>query len=197
MDDSGRTREIEGEDEVVGSASMEPSTLQWSRDREADGPTGKQTGKGDRMSLRSGAASCTESERGLMAEGGGMGGGAGEKKGAELGDDGAGSNIDLEEPVANHLPEKAAQVFSPAVNVFPSPSTCRDSDAFWEMQSEKSPFLGPKGLSQDYNQHNFQYDTRPGKCKYTCLFSPVSLYLSVLTYLHLSQVGGAVPAGMP
>lgn len=173
MDDSGRTRQIEGEDKVVGSSRMDPCTLQWSRDQETDGPTGRQTCRGDRMSLRSGeAASCTESERGLIGEGGGTGRGAGEIKGTKVGDDGVEPNIHLEDPVANHLPEKAAQVFSPAVSVFPSPSTCRESEAFWEMQSEKSPFLGPRGFSQDYNQHNFQYDwtedTPPGKCRYTC-----------------------------
>ncbi|XP_033989325.1 transmembrane protein 79 [Trematomus bernacchii] len=61
----------------------------------------------------------------------------------------------------NQLPERAAQVFSPAVTVL------RDPEAFWETQSEKSPFLGPQGL-QDYNQHGFQYesteDTPPNKC---------------------------------
>ncbi|XP_063737408.1 LOW QUALITY PROTEIN: transmembrane protein 79-like [Eleginops maclovinus] len=62
----------------------------------------------------------------------------------------------------NQLPERAAQVFSPAVTVL------RDTEAYWETQSEKSLFLGPRGGLQDYNQHGFQYewteDTPPNKC---------------------------------
>lgn len=180
MDDSGGTRRTEREGEVAGSTRMEPSTLQWTRDRE----TGGQTGKGDRVSVRSGeAASCTESEKELMADGGGEGGGADEKKGTGLIDDG---DTHLEEPVENHLPEKAAQVFNPAVNVLPSPSTHKESETFWEMQSERSPFLGPRGVPQDYNQHSFQYDwtedAPPARCKYTCLShlsSPVCPHLSI------------------
>ncbi|KAK5873420.1 hypothetical protein PBY51_018462 [Eleginops maclovinus] len=61
----------------------------------------------------------------------------------------------------NQLPERAAQVFSPAVTVL------RDTEAYWETQSEKSLFLGPRGGLQDYNQHGFQYewteDTPPNK----------------------------------
>lgn len=196
MDDSGRTRQIEREDEVVGSARMESCILQWSKDGETDGPMGRQTGKGDRMSLTSGeAASCTESDRGLMAEGGETGGGADEKIGAELGNDGEGPNIHLEDPVVNHLPEKAAEVFSPAMNVFPSPATCRDSEALWEMHSEKSPFLGPRGLTQDYNQDSYPYDwtedTPRGKCKYTSLFYPfvlIVLYSPVFTCLRWARL---------
>uniref|UniRef100_A0A8C3ALJ0 Transmembrane protein 79b n=1 Tax=Cyclopterus lumpus TaxID=8103 RepID=A0A8C3ALJ0_CYCLU len=73
---------------------------------------------GDRMSVRSDvslreAASWTESERGEEA----------------------GLRTQLEaEPAENHLPEKAAQVFSPAVTVLHSTSSPRGSEAFWEME---------------------------------------------------------------
>lgn len=169
-EDSGgmKTKQTEGEDEVVRSAMMEPTTLQWPGDRQ----TGVQTGKGDRMSMKSDislreAASWTESERELMAEGERRGGGAGEGEGAGLR-----THLEEEEPVENHLPEKAAQVFSPAVTVLNSPSSPRESEAFWEMASENSPFLGPRGVPQDYNQHGYQYewteDKPPATCKYTC-----------------------------
>ncbi|XP_070768372.1 transmembrane protein 79 isoform X2 [Enoplosus armatus] len=168
MEDSGGMRRTKGEDEVVRSAMMEPSTLPWPGDRQ----TGGQTGKGDRMSVRSDisqreADSWTESERELMAEGERKGGAAGEEEGVGLR-----THLEEEEPVENHLPAKAAQVFSPAVTVLHSPSSPRESEAFWEMESEKSPFLGPRGVPQDYNQHGYQYewteDTPPALCGRGC-----------------------------
>ncbi len=194
--DSGemKMKQTEEEDEVVRSAMMEPSTLQWPGDRQ----TGGQTGKGDKMSVRSDvslheAVSWTESERELMAEGERRGG-AGKEEGAGLR-----TYLEEEESEENHLPEKAAQVFSPAVTVLNSPSSPRESEAFWEMESQKSPFLGPRGVPQDYNQHGYQYewteDTPPATCKYTCSHF-LTFYLVevgwVLTCLSLSQVGGAL-----
>lgn len=136
---------------------MEPSTLQWPGDRQA----GSETGKEDRTSLRSDVLSCTESE--------------GEKRGQANEKEGVGPMTQLEEvPVENELPAKAAQVFSPAVTVLHSPSSPRESEAFWEMESEKNPFLGSQGVPQDYNHHGYRYDciedTPPTTCKYTILF---------------------------
>lgn len=172
MEDSGGTKTRQAE--VVKSAMMEPSTLQWPGDRQTGGQTGGQAGKDDRMSVRSDvslreAASWTESQRELMAEGERRGGGASEEEGPGLLTH---QEEEEEEPVENQLPEKAAQVFSPAVTVLHSPSSPRESEAFWEMESEKSPFLGP-GVPQDYNHHGYQYDwaeeTPPATCKYTRL----------------------------
>ncbi|XP_034409906.1 transmembrane protein 79 [Cyclopterus lumpus] len=133
---------------------------------------------GDRMSVRSDvslreAASWTESERGEEA----------------------GLRTQLEaEPAENHLPEKAAQVFSPAVTVLHSTSSPRGSEAFWEMESEKSPFLGSRGITQDYNQHGCQYewaeDTPPSACGRCCpsrdiLKVGVSLMTSALLFPFL------------
>lgn len=161
------------EDEGVESAAMEPSTMPWPGDRQTGGQTGGQTGKGDRMSVRSDtslreAASWTESEREMMVEGDRKRGGAKDEEEAEPPTH---LEEEEEEPTENHLPEKAAQVFSPAVTVLPSPSSPRDSEAFWEMQSEKSPFLSPRGVPQDYDQHGYQYWTeekRPGPCTGSC-----------------------------
>lgn len=100
----------------------------------------------------------------------------------------------LEEPTENHLPEKAAQVFSPAVTVLHSPSSPRAAEAFWEVESEKSPFLGPQGIPQDYNQHGYPYewteDTLAAKCGCSCpsrdvLKWSVSLVLSALFFPFL------------
>lgn len=156
------------EDEGVESAAMEPSTMPWPGDRQ----TGGQTGKGDRMSVRSDtslreAASWTESERELMVEGERKRGGAKEEEVEQK------NHLEEEEePTENHLPEKAAQVFSPAVTVLPSPSSPKESEAFWETQSEKSPFLSPRGVPQDYDQHGYQYWTEekpPGPCRGSCV----------------------------
>lgn len=100
----------------------------------------------------------------------------------------------MEEPVENHLPEKAARVFSPAVTVLHSRSLPRESEAFREMESEKSPFLGPQGGPQDYNHHGYQYewteDTPPATCGGGCprrdiLKLGVSLMTSALFFPFL------------
>nr|XP_046254575.1 transmembrane protein 79-like isoform X2 [Scatophagus argus] len=194
MEDSGgtKTSPTEAEDKMVKSAMMEPSTLRWPGDRQ----TGGQTGKDDRMSVRSDislreAASWTESERELLVEG--------ERKGGVGEEEGAGLMTHLEEeeekePVENHLPEKAAQVFSPAVTVLHSPSSPREDNAFWEIESEKSPFLGPRGVSQDYTHHGYQYewgeDTPPATYGQGCpsrdiLKMGVSLVTSALFFPFL------------
>lgn len=195
MGDCGgmKTRQANGEEEMVRSAMLEPSTLQWPAERHTDGQTVGQTGKGDRMSVRSDtslreAASWTESQRELMAVGerGGGGGGTGADEGAGLR-----THLEEDEPAENHLPEKAAQVFSPAVTVINSPSSPRESEAFWEMESEKSPFLGHRGAPMDYNQHGYQYewteDTRPATCKYTCPHFLISYFTSYLTSFLLTS----------
>lgn len=174
MEDSGgaKTRQAEEEDEVVKSALMEPSTLQWPGDRKSAGQTGEQTGREDGMSVKSDvsvreAASWTESERELMAERGV--GGAREEDGMGLLTH---QEEEEEEPAENKLPEKAARVFSPTVTVLHSPSSPRENETVWEMESEKSPFLGP-GVPQDYNHHGYQYnwteEPPPASCKYTGL----------------------------
>lgn len=197
---------------------MEPSTLPWPGDRrtgeqageqtgeQAGGQTGKQTGeqvsgqadgqtvgqtdrqtgKSDRVSVKSGEASWTESEKELMAE-----------EGGGLTVKGAGRD----EPVENHLPEKAAQVFSPAVKVVTSPSSRRGSEAFWETQSEKGSFLGRQDPSKDYNQHGIQYNWTkgppPAKCEYAYP-SPACLLPDSLSPVCVTcQVGRAVAAGTP
>lgn len=161
MEEGGRTKTVpmEGDEEGPTSAMKEPSTLQW--------PTGGQTGKDDGTSVKSGASlreapSWTESERELLSEG--------ERREAGL----VTHLEEEEEPIQNQLPDKAAQVFSPAVTILHSPSLAQESEAFWEMEAEKSAFLDPQGVPQDYNHHGYQYDwtvdTPPATCEYTVFF---------------------------
>ncbi|XP_040901292.1 transmembrane protein 79 [Toxotes jaculatrix] len=176
MEDSrgSKTRQTEGEDQVLWSSMTESSTLQWPGDIQAGG----QTAKGDRMSVE--AASWTESERELMVKeerkAGGKGGAGKDEEVGLIGEWARSSSHlgDVEkEPVENHLPEKAAQVFSPAVTVLPAPSSPRDSEAFWAIESDKSPFMGPRGVSQDYTHHGYQCEwteeTPPARCGWGCL----------------------------
>lgn len=170
MDDRGRGETNPGEEKVVTSSR---ACTPQRADRRADGLRGK----GDRKSIRSDtsiheASSCTESERALGADG--------KARQERPGLPGEGmplkTYLQKEENLGeNRLPEKAAQVFSPAVTVPPSHSAPKDEVACWEIESEKSPFLNYTGV--DYDQHGFQYEwteTRaPTKCKYT--FSDVVL----------------------
>uniref|UniRef100_A0A8C7WS08 Transmembrane protein n=1 Tax=Oryzias sinensis TaxID=183150 RepID=A0A8C7WS08_9TELE len=111
-------------------------------------------GKGDRKSIRSDASiheasSCTESERALGADG--------KARQERPGLPGEGTPLKTYlQREENRLPEKAAQVFSPALTVPPSHSAPKDEVACWEIESEKSPFLNYTGV--DYGQHGFQYE---------------------------------------
>lgn len=101
---------------------------------------------------------------------------------------------DQEEPTENHLPEKAAAVFSPAVTILPSPSSPRESEAFWEMESEKSPFIATRENHPDYNHGGYPYEwteeAPPPKCRRCCpgrdaLKMGVSLMTSALLFPFL------------
>ncbi|XP_034029613.1 transmembrane protein 79-like [Thalassophryne amazonica] len=94
---------------------MEASTLQWPRLKENGG---------DQTSVRTDCASASWTEKELKA-----GGGQEEEELKKQGEHGG-----------NNLPEKAAKVFSPTATVLHSPPS--QSDAFWEVESEKSPFHG-------------------------------------------------------
>uniref|UniRef100_A0A3P9PPR4 Transmembrane protein 79 n=1 Tax=Poecilia reticulata TaxID=8081 RepID=A0A3P9PPR4_POERE len=123
-----RTRPVEPEpDQNQGQSLFSPPSAGsvFVRDEGGSRETGT-GGRTDGVITRSDASSWTESERGRKMERAGL---IGEER------------CRLEE---NQLPEKAAQVFSPAVTVLPSPVASRDTEAFWEMESERSPFLSPR-----------------------------------------------------
>ncbi|KAF7643410.1 hypothetical protein LDENG_00240150 [Lucifuga dentata] len=205
-EDNGGTKMTKKNDEDKEGTSTIPqtSTLQWSGDRQADRPTGgQQQDKGDRMSDRSDCeeASRTESERELMVDGqkrrqveeeeAELMGRQLEEEEAEL------MGRQLEEEEQNFLLEKAAQVFSPAVTVLhPASSPRRDSEAFWEMESEKSPFLDHRETPQTHHnfQHGYQHewdeDTPTPRCGRGCpsrdvLKLGVSLFSSALLFPFL------------
>ncbi|KAM4601437.1 transmembrane protein 79 isoform 2-T2 [Polymixia lowei] len=184
----------EVEEEMVSSASLEPSTLQWPGDRERDGEKNKENrdivrnresvggveerkgdgSEGERRSLRSecvslrGAESRTESERELRAGAEKRRRGDGwlqmEREPEEPGMRRRGEK-ELEEE--NLLPDKAAQVFSPAVTILHSaslPASPRETDAFWDMETEKSPFLGPHEPSEVDYYHDWPLEGGGSKC---------------------------------
>lgn len=155
----------------MGDDGTESSTLRWPGDLrtnvatdrhasvETEKPMGVGTDKDDRMSVQSDVISCTESEREPIVKSERRGGGAGEQ--AETG---VVSGLDTkeEEPLENQLPEKAAQVFAPAVTVLhSSPVSPRESRELWEMESQKSPFLVPQGIPHHENQFDWEEDTDP------------------------------------
>ncbi|MED6259194.1 hypothetical protein ATANTOWER_018423 [Ataeniobius toweri] len=161
--------------ELKKSAMMEPCTLQWPEDRKTggltDGHASGQISKEERVTVRSDLSLCeasswTKRKQELKAEQGRRIGGA--EEGAGLtGEEMKHLKMEAEEEVGeNRLPEKAAQVFSPAVTVLPSPHSPRNTEAFWEMDSKRSPFLGPQEVN--YNQHGYQCEFTEEKPPSTC-----------------------------
>ncbi|XP_028984028.1 transmembrane protein 79 isoform X2 [Betta splendens] len=191
MDDSGGATQPEPEAAAGVSTRTEPVALQWPTDREPRGPTDReprgptdreprgptdreprgQTGKAHGMSVRSSeAASCTESDRELIEERGGPT---------------THPEEPVEEPVENQLPDKAAQVFSPAGNHF-SPSPREENQLLWDPQPEQTPFLAPAGLPQLYSprglQEEWAEDRPPASCGRGCFSrSALKVGVSVMT----------------
>lgn len=161
----------------MGDDGTESSTLRWpgdlrtnvATDRQAsvetERPMGGETDKDDRISVQSDVISCTESEREPTVKCERRGGGA-----SEQAETGAVTDLDKkeEEPLENKLPEKAAQVFAPAVTVLhSSPTSPRENQELWEMESQKSPFLVPQGTSHYENQFDWEEATNPSTCRCT------------------------------
>lgn len=137
-----------GQRDVV-KLGTESSSLQWPADLQTAAQTAAQAAKDDGTSVRS-DVSVTESERELLVR---RGGGATGKTA-----DGPHLEKEEEEPVENQLPAEAAQVFTPAVAVLhPSPSSPREIQEFWEMESQRSPLLVPQGMPHNYNHHEYQF----------------------------------------
>ncbi|KAI1901478.1 hypothetical protein AGOR_G00034850 [Albula goreensis] len=163
-------QEVEGlnmEDVAVSSAKQEPSTLQW--------PGGKDRGDESVSPSLKGRESRTESERELGGRGSRADGGWPEgDKAREAGmSDGASAGHFLlegaenEGDMANWMPEKAAQVFSPQVKIlcpsgkYESPA---ESATLRVSGTEKSPLLGPQGTPPDAYYHDWSGEANPSKC---------------------------------
>lgn len=194
MEDGGRRRDLV-------KSGTESSTLQWPGDLQTgagtDRQTGAQTARDDRTSMRSDVVSVTESEREVLVN---------SEKRSEGGANDKNPEKKEEEPVENQLPEKAAQVFTPAVTVLrPSPSSPRENPELWEMESQKSPLLVPQGMPHNYNQQEYQFEcdeaTLPSTCTCTvliCLWraGQGTEVVGALIFVLLCQVGTAALPGM-
>lgn len=159
----------EEEEEMIKSANMEPSTLQWPENKPEPQTLPVKDGestsvKSDCISLR-GGVSRTESEReefGLREEkktGEGwrrMGTGKESVSDTELRNRVKRTFSEIEVEDANIMPENAARVFSPSITILRSTSQQEAADQWREEVEERSPFLGTHGthgtpLEEYYN----------------------------------------------
>ncbi|CDQ67508.1 unnamed protein product [Oncorhynchus mykiss] len=140
------------EDEMVSSAKLEPTTLQWPGDRDG-------RGKGD----------DPEGERKSVTEE--------EWMGREVQDPGLckiGKKVQVEievEDDMNYLPEKAAQVFNPSVTILHSssaPTSPSGREVFWDVDAEKSCLLIPQGTPPDGYYHDWPVEGGSSKCGCDC-----------------------------
>lgn len=174
----------EEEEEMIKSANMEPSTLQWSENKPK--PQILPVQDGESISMRSdcisfrGGVSRTESER----EEFGMG--AKRKIGEEWREMETGkesisdfelrngvkstfSEIELEE--VNTMPENAARVFSPSITILRSTSLQEAAD-HWRDEEERSPFLethgthGTHGTPLEDYYHDWPITTKSRCCNF-------------------------------
>uniref|UniRef100_A0A8C0YHT8 Transmembrane protein 79b n=1 Tax=Cyprinus carpio carpio TaxID=630221 RepID=A0A8C0YHT8_CYPCA len=136
------------EEDMIKSASMEPSTLQWPENKPEPQimpvKDGESTSvKSDCISLQ-GGVSQTESQREefLLK---GMDAGKGSVSDSELrnGVKSTCSEIEVEE--VNIMPENAARVFSPNISILHSTSKQEAADHWRDDEEETSPFMGTNG----------------------------------------------------
>ncbi|XP_038849120.1 transmembrane protein 79-like [Salvelinus namaycush] len=192
----GREGVVE-EDEMVSSAKLEPTTLQWPGDRDVEKATkngsaltvkeDKGRGKGDdpegeRRSVHSmctslqGGGSRMEGERGLGLGVERMRTGEEwmEREVQHPGLCKSGKKVQVEievEDGMNSLPEKAAQVFNPSVTILHSssaPTSPREREAFWDVDAEKSLLLVPQGTPPDGYYHDWPVEGGSSKCGCDC-----------------------------
>ncbi|XP_036801054.1 uncharacterized protein tmem79b isoform X2 [Oncorhynchus mykiss] len=181
--EKGREGVVE-EDNMVSSAKLEPTTLQWPGDRDVEKATKNGSaltvkedtgrGKGDdpEGERRSVHSMCTslqeggsrmESERrqGLGVERMRMGEEWMEREVQHPGLCKRGKKVQVEievEDGMNSLPEKAAQVFNPSVTILHSssaPTSPREREPFWDVDAEKNLLLVPQGTPHDGYYHDW------------------------------------------
>ncbi|XP_010883420.2 transmembrane protein 79 [Esox lucius] len=186
------------EQETVSSAKFEPTTLPWSADRdvgkmlENGGTSTKKVlqGKGEddpgkeTRSLHSmcstiqGGESRTESERELRL------GDDGRKREeqremerelqeSELKKSEEKGQVEIKvEDHINCLPEKAAKVFDPSITIlrsFSAPTSPRGREAFWDVDTETSPFLALEGTLPDGYYRDGPVEGRSSQCCCDCV----------------------------
>lgn len=175
------SNEVKEEEEMIKSANMETSTLQWAEKKPEpqilpvlDGESASM--RSDCISLR-GGVSRTESEREEF--------GMGEKRktGEEWREMKMGkesisdlelrngvkstcSEIEVEE--MNIMPENAARVFSPSITILRSTSQQEAADQLRDDEEQRSPFLGMHGTHgtplEDY-YHDWPITSKSRCCK--------------------------------
>ncbi|KAK7147227.1 hypothetical protein R3I94_009921 [Phoxinus phoxinus] len=166
----------EEEEEMIKSANMEPSTLQWPENK--PGPQILSVQDGESVSARSdcnslrGGVSRTESER----EEFGMG--VKRKTGEEWTGKESISDFELRNGVKstcseieemNMMPENAARVFSPSITILRSTSQQEAADSWRDAEDERSVFLGTHetyGTPIDGYYHDRPVTTKSGCCKF-------------------------------
>lgn len=205
------------EDEMVSSAKLEPTTLQWPGDRDVEKTTkngsaltAAKEDKGDdpEGERRSVYSMCTSLQEGESQMERGLGLGAERMRteeewmGREVQHPGLckrGKKVEVEDDV-NSLPEKAAQVFNPSVTVLHSssaPTSPREREAFRDVDAEESLLLIPQGTPPDGYYHDWPVERGSSKCKEThqhfifVFWPPTSLSLSVFLFASLSLVHSA------
>ncbi|XP_016131242.1 transmembrane protein 79-like isoform X3 [Sinocyclocheilus grahami] len=163
--DVNSTEEGEEEEEMIKSANMEPSTLQWPENKPE--PQILPVKGGESTSVKSdcicrGGVSRTESEReefGLREKKTGEGwrrmeAGKESVSDTELKNRVKSTCSEIEGEEVNIMPQNAARVFSPSITILRSTSQQEAAD-HWrdENEEERSPFLGTHGtpLEEYYN----------------------------------------------
>ncbi|XP_014016797.2 transmembrane protein 79 isoform X1 [Salmo salar] len=176
------------EDEMVSSAKLEPTTLQWPGDRDVEKTTkngsaltAAKEDKGDdpEGERRSVYSMCTSLQEGESQMERGLGLGAERMRteeewmGREVQHPGLckrGKKVEVEDDV-NSLPEKAAQVFNPSVTVLHSssaPTSPRERLAFRDVDAEESLLLIPQGTPPDGYYHDWPVERGSSKCGCDC-----------------------------
>lgn len=210
------------EDEMVSSAKLEPTTLQWPGDRDVEKTTkngsaltAAKEDKGDdpEGERRSVYSMCTSLQEGESQMERGLGLGAERMRteeewmGREVQHPGLckrGKKVEVEDDV-NSLPEKAAQVFNPSVTVLHSssaPTSPREGEAFWDVDAEKSRLLVSQGTPPDGYYHDWPVEDGSSKCKemhqhfifLSFGLQPLFLSVSVFLFALLSLVHSATVA---
>ncbi|XP_029597362.1 transmembrane protein 79 [Salmo trutta] len=181
-------KELEGvveEDEMVSSANLEPTTLQWQGDRDVEKTTKNRSAltvkedrgkrddpEGERVhappmctSLQEGGSRMeSERELGLGVER--------EVQHPGLCKRGKKVQVEIEvEDGVNSLPEKAAQVFNPSVTILHSssaPTSPREGEAFRDVDAEKSRLLVSQGTPPDGYYHDWPVEGGSSKCGCDC-----------------------------
>lgn len=171
----------EASEEMIKSAGMEPSTLQWPEkksDPQSTGKDGETTSvRSDCVSLR-GGVSRTESEREEFGMGEKQKGWmeTEEKRALEMELRSGGKSIpssEIEVEEENVMPEKAAGVFNTSVTVLRStshPEYPRDRVDDWrDGEEEKSHFFGTHSMHgtplEEYSCRDWPIESKPYCCK--------------------------------